>query len=295
VPSFNDDIQGTGAMVLAGLYGALRIKEEGLEEQRIVFFGAGSAASGISQNILTGMMLDGGLSREEALKRFWVFDKFGLVTESNRDQVPPPMAQFARKGKNISDLLTLIKRVKPTVLIGVSGQGKAFNEAIVREMHKHVRKPIIFALSNPTRNSECTAEQAYTWTGGEAIFASGSPFRAVRLNGRILTAGQGNNMYIFPGVGLGAKLCGARRVTDSMFIAAARTLALMVNDHELSIGAIFPDLGKIRQISIAIAAAVCRVAYAEGEATVPEPDDIIDYVRNSMYHPYYPEYIAATE
>ena len=222
VPSFNDDIQGTGAMVLAGLYGALRIKEERLDEQRIVFFGAGSAASGISHNILTGMMLDSGLSEAEALKHFWVYDKFGLVTEANQDQVPASIAKFARKGKSITDLLTLIKQVKPTVLIGVSGQGKAFNEAIIREMHKHVSKPIIFALSNPTRNSECTAEQAYTWTDGEAIFASGSPFRAVRLNGRILTAGQGNNMYIFPGVGLGAKLCGAKRVTDSMFIAAAR-------------------------------------------------------------------------
>jgi len=295
VPSFNDDIQGTGAMVLAGLFGALRVKDEQLIDQRVVFFGAGSAATGIAQKVLAGMMIEGKLSEKEALKRFWIYDYFGLVTEAQKKRVPKPMALFARKEKEIATFLELIKKVKPTVLIGVSGQGRAFNEIIIKEMHKYTKQPIIFSLSNPTKNSECTAEQAYTWTNGDAIFASGSPYDPVRLNGKIYTPGQGNNMFIFPGVGLGAKLCGAKHITESMFIAAARTLALMVNDYELSLGAIYPDLGKIRQISTAIAAAVCRVAYDEDEATVPEPDDIMDYVRENMYHPYYPKYVAVTE
>jgi malate dehydrogenase (oxaloacetate-decarboxylating)(NADP+) len=160
-------------------------------------------------------------------------------------------------------------------------------------MYSHCGQPIIFALSNPTTKSECTAQQAYEWTNGNAIFASGSPFDPVRLEGKIYVPGQGNNMFIFPGIGLGAVVCGARKITDEMFFTAAKTLSHMVTAEELEAGTVYPDLGKIRQISLAIATAVCRLAYDEGLAQFPEPDDLRQYVRDCMYHPEYREYIAS--
>jgi malate dehydrogenase (oxaloacetate-decarboxylating)(NADP+) len=160
-------------------------------------------------------------------------------------------------------------------------------------MHRHCERPIIFALSNPTAKSECTAQQAYEWTNGAAIFASGSPFDPVRLNGKIYVSGQGNNMFIFPGIGLGAVVCGAKKITDDMFFTAAKTLSHMVSREELESGTVYPDLGKIRQISLAIATAVCRLAYDEGLAQFPEPDDLRKYVRNCMYHPEYKQYMPS--
>ena len=293
IPSFNDDIQGTGAVALSGLLGAMRIKDEKLSDQRIIFFGAGSASVGIADMICTGMAEESNITMQEARQRIWLIDSKGLVTTHRGDSLQAHKVPYARAEDEIDSLLDAMHTVKPTVLIGASGQSQTFTREIIEAMHQHCAQPIIFALSNPTIKSECTAEQAYVWTGGDAIFASGSPFDAVRLDGKIFVPGQGNNMFIFPGIGLGAVLCGAIKVTDTMFFAAAKTLAHMVTEEELAAGTVYPDLGKIRQISLAIATAVCRLAYKDGLAQVPEPEDIRAYVRDCMYHPEYIPFVPA--
>jgi len=290
---FNDDIQGTGAVALSGLLASMRVINQHLSDQRIVFCGAGSAAVGIADMICAGIADEHSMTTEEARKLVWMVDSRGLVCTTRESGLEEHKIPYARDEAPAAELLEVVKRVKPTILIGASGHAHTFTEDVVKTMHKHCEQPIIFALSNPTSKAECTAEEAYGWTNGAAIFASGSPFNAVRLNGKILIPGQGNNMFIFPGVGLGAVVCGATKVTDEMFFTAAKTLAHMVTDEELSAGTIYPNLGKIRQISLAIAAAVCRLAWDEGLAQYPEPDDIRQYVRDCMYHPDYRPYIAA--
>jgi malate dehydrogenase (oxaloacetate-decarboxylating)(NADP+) len=292
VLSFNDDIQGTGAVALSGLLASMRIRQEHLSEQRIVFCGAGSAAVGIADMICAGIADEHSMTTEEARKLVWMCDSRGLVTHSRESGVEEHKIHYAREESAAAELEEVVKRIKPTVLIGASGHAHTFTENVVKSMYKHCRKPVIFALSNPTTKAECTAEEAYNWTDGNAIFASGSPFPAVRIDGRIHVPGQGNNMFIFPGVGLGAVVSGASKVTNEMFFVAAKTLAHMVTAEELAAGTIYPDLGKIRQISLAIAAAVCRLAWDEGLASYPEPDDIREYVRDCMYHPDYRPYIA---
>lgn len=295
VPSFNDDIQGTGAVALAGLLSAMRVKEESLADQRIIFYGAGSAAIGIADMICAGMVEATGITLEQARERFWLIDSAGLVTTDRMDTLQAHKRPWARPDPRADSLLEVVERMQPTVLIGVSGQARTFTEDVLTTMADQCERPVVFALSNPTAKSECTAEQAYQWTGGRAIFASGSPFDPVRVNGKVYVPGQGNNMFIFPGVGLGAVACGARKVTDSMFFVAAKTLAHMVTDSELRTGTVYPDLGKIRQISLSIATAVCRQAYTEGLAAYDRPDDIRAYVRDSMYHPEYRPYISEPE
>lgn len=295
VLSFNDDIQGTGAVALAGLLCAMRAKEQKLADQRIIFYGAGSAAVGIAEMICAGMVEESGITLEQARERFWLMDSKGLVTKARRKKLQAHKVPYARDEEGAETLLEVVKRVKPTILVGVSGQPQTFDRQVIRAMYRSCRMPVIFALSNPTTKSECTAEQAYEWTNGDAIFASGSPFDPVRLNGNIYVPGQGNNMFIFPGVGLGGVSCGARKITDAMFYTAAKTLAHMVTDGELATGTMYPDLRKIRQISLAIATAVCRAAYEEGLATVPEPQDIRTYVRDRMYQPDYHPYVAVEE
>jgi len=290
---FNDDIQGTGAVALAGLLASMRIREEHLSDQRIVFCGAGSAAVGIADMICSGIADEHSMTTEEARKLVWMCDSRGLVTTTRESGLEEHKIPYAREEEPAGDLLDVVERVRPTILIGASGHAHTFTEDVVKAMQKHCEQPVIFALSNPTTKAECTAEEAYTWTRGKAIFASGSPFSPVRYNGRIFVPGQGNNMFIFPGVGLGAVVCGARKVTDEMFFTAAKTLAHMVTEEEMHAGTIYPDLGKIRQISLAIAAAVCRLAWDEGLARYAEPDDIRQYVRDCMYHPDYRPYIAA--
>ncbi len=292
VLSFNDDIQGTGAVALAGLLGAMRHLQEDLADQRVVFFGAGSAAVGIAEMICAGMCEESGISMEEARERFWLLDSRGLVTAARSAELQAHKLPYARDEEPAETLIEVVKRARPTILVGVSGQPRAFDRYVIEAMHRHCPRPVIFALSNPTIKSECTAEQAYTWTNGEAIFASGSPFDPVRVNGRIFVPGQGNNMFIFPGVGLGAVMCGARQVTDGMFFTAAKTLAHLVTEEELKTGTVYPDLRKIRQISLSIATAVARMAYEQGLARVPEPPDTREYIRDRMYHPEYRRYVA---
>lgn len=289
---FNDDIQGTGAVALAGLMAAMRIRKERLSDQRIVFCGAGSANVGIADMICAGMADEKVISDEQARKRFWMVDSKGLVTIRRNGELAPHKLPYARDEAPADSLLEVVTRVKPTVLMGACGHAGLFTEKVVRAMHENCERPIIFALSNPTSKAECSAEQAYQWTDGQAIFASGSPFAPVRVGGRIFVPGQGNNMFIFPGMGLGAVACGASSITDEMFFAAAKTLAHMVTDQELAAGTVYPDLGKIRHISLAIASAVCMHAWDQGLARYAEPDDIREHVRSCMYHPEYRPYQA---
>ncbi len=283
---FNDDIQGTGAVAFAGLLGALRITGQPLIEQRIVFLGAGEAGIGIAKAIVTGL-LEAGLDETAARGRFWFVDSKGLVTKDRYDQLAEHKKLFARDDKPIKRLVDVVEHVWPTVLLGVSGQPGLFNEQVVKTMAQHEERPIIFALSNPTSKAECTAEQAYSWTEGRAIFASGSPFDPVVHNGQTFHPGQGNNAYIFPGVGLGALVTGAKRVTDSMFHRAALTLAAAVPDSMLARGSVYPSLKELQTVSLEIAVAVAREAYRLGIATAPEPADLSQAIREYTWQPEY--------
>jgi malate dehydrogenase (oxaloacetate-decarboxylating)(NADP+) len=283
--TFNDDIQGTAAVSLAGLYSALRLTGGRLKEQRLLFLGAGEAGIGIA-NLVVSAMMEEGLTEAEARRRCWFVDSKGLVVQSRSD-LSTYKRTFAHDHEFLPDLLTAVETLKPTALIGACGRPNMFTQPILEMMVELNERPIIFSLSNPTSQSECTAEEAYRWTDGRAIFASGSPFDPVKLNGQYFVPAQGNNAYIFPGVGLGVLVSGARLVTDEMFMAAAKALALEVSTGDLELGCIMPPLARIREVSAALAAAVAEVAYRRGLATRPEPDDLLAAVRESMYQPEY--------
>lgn len=287
--TFNDDVQGTGSMALAGLYSALRIVGANLSDQKILFQGAGEAAIGIA-DMIVGAMMDEGLPEDEARGRCWLVDSKGLVVRSRTGLAEHKLA-YAHDHAPLPNLLAAIEALQPTALIGVSGQPGTFNQTVLQAMAQRNHRPIVLALSNPTSKAECTAQQAYTWTEGRAIFASGSPFAPVTLGDKTYVPGQGNNAYIFPGVGLGVLASGARRVIDEMFFAAARALADQVSETDLAQGLIYPPIGSIRQVSAAIAVAVARVAYQRGLAAGPEPDDLPAYIEAQMYVPCYQSYV----
>ena len=289
-PVFNDDIQGTGSVTLAGLLGALRITKQKISEQRIVFLGAGEAGIGIAEAIMTALTEEG-LTEEEAKERFWHVDSKGLVTHSRPGELEPHKLLFARHDPPIDTLGSVVEQVHPTILLGVSGKPGLFNEMIVRSMASNVERPIIFALSNPTSKAECTAEQAYRWSDGRAIYASGSPFDPVTINGHFFRPGQGNNAYIFPGVGLGAIIAGATRITHSMFNAAAKALACSVSDNLLKEVSVYPRQSEIQKVSLDIAAAVAREAYSLGLNSEPEPDDLEGHIQEFVWKPEYKPYI----
>jgi malate dehydrogenase (oxaloacetate-decarboxylating)(NADP+) len=286
--TFNDDIQGTAAVALAGLYGALRITGETLRDQRVLLFGAGEAGIGIA-NLLVLALTEAGLPQNEARARCWFVDSKGLVVRSRNDLSSHKLV-FAQEHEPLADAVAIIESVRPSVLIGVSGKPAVFSRAVLEAAARQAARPIVFALSNPTSLVECTAEEAYRWTEGRAIFASGSPFDAVSLFGHRFVPGQGNNAYIFPGVGLGVIACASRLVTNEMFLAAARTLAQQVSQAELDEGRLYPRLTHIRKVSHAVAAAVIRVACERGLAGVAVPDDLDEYVRSLMYEPEYRNY-----
>jgi len=287
--TFNDDIQGTGAVALAGLYSALRITGGRLSEQTVLFLGAGEAAVGIADLIVAAMVSEG-LSAEAARNRCWLVDSGGLVVKS-RSGLAGHKQPYAHEHVPLPDLLSAVEALRPTAIIGVSGQPGTFIQPVLEAMARLNERPIVFALSNPTSKAECTAEQAYVWTEGRAIFASGSPFDPVTLAGKTYVSGQGNNAYIFPGVGLGAIACGARLVTDEMFFAAAQALAQQVSESDLERGLIYPPLTAIREVSAAIAVAVAEVAYQRGLATQPKPADFLAHIEAQMYVPYYESYV----
>jgi malate dehydrogenase (oxaloacetate-decarboxylating)(NADP+) len=283
--TFNDDIQGTAAVALAGIYSAIRVTKTKLHEQRILCFGAGEAATGIC-DLAVAAMQDEGLPEPEARRRCWLFDSKGLVV-GGRTDLAEHKVPYAHPHELVGDFVTAVNALKPTAIIGVAAVGGTFTRTVLEAMARHNERPIIFALSNPTSKSECTAEQAYRHTGGRALFACGSPFEPVTVEGRTFVPRQGNNSYIFPGVGMGVVACGAKRVTDEMFLASARTLAKLVTQVDLDQGSLYPSLARIREVSAQIAAAVADVAFGRGLTSRKRPRRLLSYVREQMYDPRY--------
>ena len=287
--TFNDDIQGTAGVALAGLLSALRITRAKLADQKILFLGAGEAATGIS-DLIVSALVEQGLSREDARRRCWLVDSRGLVVRGRRDLAEHKIP-YAHEHPFLPDFASAVEALKPTALIGVAAVAKTFTRPILEAMTRFNERPIVFALSNPTSKCECTAQEAYEWTNGRAIFACGSPFDPVTLNGRTFVPRQGNNSYIFPGVGLGTIACGARRVTDEMFSAAAWALAHQVTETDIAQGSLYPALARVREVSAHIATAVAKVAYDGGLATRQRPDDLFAYMSEQMYDPRYHSYL----
>ena len=288
VCSFNDDIQGTASVALAGLLAASRLQGLALKDQKLLFFGAGEAATGIGELVVAAMQGEG-MTEAAARERCWFFDSQGMIVKS-RTGLPPQKQRFAHDAPPCADYLTAVKTLRPTALLGAAGVPGVFTREVVEAVAACNAQPVVFALSNPTSKAECTAEQAYQWSKGTAIFASGSPFKPVVYEGRTLVPGQGNNVYIFPGVGMGVLASGSRVVTDEMFLAAAESLAAMVTDEELAQGRVFPALTNIRQVSLKIATAVAEIAHDRGLARVPRPADLAADIWSRMYQPEYPSY-----
>ena len=289
VCTFNDDIQGTAGVVLSGLYSSLRLTGGKLTDKKFLFLGAGEAGVGICNLIVQALMAEG-LSEAAAREKCWLVDSHGLVTK-NRTDLAEHKLPYAHDHAAMPDLLTAVEALKPTALIGVSGQASSFTEPVVKAMGRLNARPLIFALSNPTSKAECTAEQAYTWTEGRAIFASGSPFPPFTYEGKTHVSGQGNNSYIFPGVGLGVIASESTRVTDEMFSVAAKSLASLVTEDDLAMGSVYPDLQRIREVSVKIAVAVAEVVFARKLTSMKRPSDIPGYVAAQMYQPDYQGYV----
>jgi malate dehydrogenase (oxaloacetate-decarboxylating) len=292
--TFNDDIQGTGAVTVAGLLAATRLAHTRLSEQRIVILGAGSAAIGICDQIVAAMMREG-TSELEARSRLWLVDSQGLV-QTGRTRVEPFKQKYAQpievtRSWQLDDLSKhtfsdVIRNVKPTILLGTSAQPGAFTEDIVREMAKHVERPIIFPLSNPTSKSEGAPIDLFKWTNGRAVIATGSPFPQIVTDDGLVQIGQCNNSFIFPGVGLGVIASGARRVTDAMFAAAARVLSEFAPALQEPNGPLYPPLDQVRHISFKVALEVAREAQRAGLTEV-DFDKLEEIVSNKMWKPHY--------
>jgi len=289
--TFNDDIQGTASVALAGILTALRASGKKLTDHTFLFQGAGQAAVGIAMLIAMAMEKREGISREEALGRIWLRDSKGLVVKDRPDGgISEPKEPFAHEHAPAKDLMEIIKDIKPTCLIGAAAIPNVFTEEVIKEMAELNEKPIIFALSNPTSKAECTAEAAYTHSQGRAIFASGSPFPTFHGFGKTFEPGQGNNAYIFPGLSLGIIGAGIRHVHESIFLFAAEGLANLVTEDDLEVGRMYPPLSKIKQVSIKIASKVAEEAYKEGMAsTYPEPEDKESFIRSRLYNYNYEE------
>lgn len=286
---FNDDIQGTAAVTLAGLYSAAHILGGKLKDHKFLFLGAGEAGIGSGDLVVSALMADG-LTEKDARQRCWFVDSKGLVAKARTDLVERKLP-YAHDFEFIPEFLACVEALKPTAIIGLSGMPRTFTRQVLEAMARLNERPIIFSLSNPTSRAECTAEEAYTWTQGRAIFASGSPFDRVTINGATFVPSQGNNVYIFPGVGLGVIASGARRVTDEMFLVAARALAHQVSYADLAQGRVYPPLGRIRDVSATIAVQVAQVAYDQGLTVLSKPDDLSAYVKSVMYYPEYQRFI----
>ncbi|KOO47076.1 NAD-dependent malic enzyme [Priestia koreensis] len=291
--TFNDDIQGTGAITLAAILSAVQVTNTELKDHRIVIFGPGTAGIGNADQMRKDMVLNG-LSEEEAYQRFWAIDQRGLLTDDMDDllsfQTPyarpaTEVKDWERNGNGIISLLDVIKHVKPTILIGTSGVPGAFTETIVREMAKHVERPVIMPMSNPTSLAEATPENIIEWTEGKALIATGSPFEPVVYKGVEYEIGQSNNAFIFPGLGLGSIVVKAKLITDGMFAAAAKAVADMVDSRKPG-ASLLPSVKEIRSVSLAVAIAVAEVAVEEGIAQDPV-EDIEKAVKEAMWHPTY--------
>jgi malate dehydrogenase (oxaloacetate-decarboxylating) len=300
--SFNDDIQGTGAVTLAGLMAAVKVAGSEMSRQRVVILGAGSAATGVADNIVAAMVAEG-LSTDEARSALWLIDIGGLL-HSRRTDLESFNRQYAQPFERLSEcglplqskigLAEVVTSIHPTVLIGLSAQGGAFTEPVVRDMAKNVGRPIIFPLSNPTERSEAAPADLLAWTEGRALIATGSPFPQVVYARRTVPIGQCNNVYIFPGMGLGVIASGANRVTDEMFIAAARALGDLSPALTDPSGSLFPPIEKIREVSFQVAMAVGPEAQRAGLATKSSSEELERLIRANMWEPRYARYVRGS-
>jgi malate dehydrogenase (oxaloacetate-decarboxylating)(NADP+) len=281
---FNDDIQGTSAVALSGILNCTRITGTPYEDLKIMFLGAGSAAIGIG-DLMVSAFMEKGLPREEAIKRLWYVDGHGLVVAGRKD-LAEHKRRFAHDHEHLN-FMDALERIKPNVLIGATGAGRSFDQAVIEKMASYHERPVIFALSNPTDRAECTPEEAYRWSGGRAVYASGSPFAPVDYEGRIIRPGQGNNVYIFPGVGLGAILCKASMITDDIFLTAAKALANCARDEDIEQGSVYPPFRDIRKISLEVATAVANKILDDGLAGINRPQNLREYIAAYMYDPRY--------
>ncbi|BCD99318.1 malate dehydrogenase (oxaloacetate-decarboxylating)(NADP+) [Marinagarivorans cellulosilyticus] len=281
---FNDDIQGTAAVALAGVYASCKPAGKQFKDLKVMFLGAGSAATGIADLLKVALMAEG-LSEPEALARLWFVDVSGLVVKGRTDLMSHNLP-YAHAHTQMP-FIEAIEDIKPDVLIGATGCPGTFNQSVIRKMCEHNARPVIFALSNPTSQAECTAEQAYAWSNGHVIFASGSPFAPVEYDGNRYQPGQGNNAYIFPGIGLGAIVAEAKLISDEMFLAAASTLAQCVTEEEVAAGSVYPKLTRIREVSLDIAVAVAKTAYAQALAQSEPPLNLRETIAQRMYDPHY--------
>jgi malic enzyme len=293
--TFNDDIQGTAAIVVAGIYAALRLTAGSIREQRMLIAGAGASAQGIA-DLFAAALRDAGLTQDQARRRIATVDSRGLVTDV-RPKLEAFKAAYAVAAADAAaydaadrsriTLVETIRGFRPTILLGVSGTTGLFDEPVVRAMAQINEQPIVFPLSNPTSKSECTAEQAVAWSDGRAIVATGSPFAPVTSGGLTRRVGQCNNAFVFPGVGLGLWVGQVQRVTDAMFLDAAKALAREVTERDLAEGAVYPQLTRIRECSRGVACAVIRRAISEGHSTPRLLDDLDNTVRRAMWWPHY--------
>lgn len=281
---FNDDIQGTAAVALAGVYTSLRITGLDFINQKIMFLGAGSAATGIADLMVKAFVAEG-LTMEEAAAKLWFVDINGLLVKDSPGLQQHNMP-YAHDHKPMA-FAEAIKELKPTILIGASGAKGTFTKEIIELMTEINDKPVIFALSNPTSKAECTAEEAYAYSNGKVVFASGSPFHPVTLGEQVFVPGQGNNVYIFPGIGLAALAAEAKYLPDSVFLIAAAELARQIHTSDLDHGTLYPKMTTLRTISFEIAVSVVNHLYDLGLAKAEKPKNIRMYIKNMMYDPSY--------
>ncbi|KAJ4341364.1 hypothetical protein N0V87_001753 [Didymella glomerata] len=290
---FNDDVQGTGAVIVGGFINAVKASGVPVKDHKAIFLGAGSAGVGVAKQIVEFFKKEG-LTEEEARRKFWFVDSNGLVTQDRGDKLAEHKVYFARddnNGRQYQSLARLIDYVQPTILMGLSTIGGAFNKEILQKMAKLNKHPVIFPLSNPSSKSECTFEEAVLNTEGRCLFASGSPFPSMEYNGKLLTPGQGNNMYVFPGIGLGAILSKATSVTQDMIYASAESLSTSLNKQEVADGWLYPDIRRIREVSVIVTRGVIRAAQQNGvdrnvELRNYSDEELDAYIVDSMYNPF---------
>jgi len=286
--TFNDDIQGTASVAVAGMMSAMRKLNSKLSQHTFLFLGAGEASLGIA-NLCTMAMQHEGLSVEEARSKIFMVDSRGLIVKDRPSGgVTGHKVEYAKELPPMKELVDVVNKIKPTALIGAAAQSQAFTKEILTAMGEFNKEPVIFALSNPTSKAECTAEQAYEATQGRAIFASGSPFDPVTIGGKTLYPGQGNNAYIFPGVALGVICTGMHHIGEEVFLRGAETLAGLVTAEELAEGRLYPPLASIQDVSLKIAVQLAEDAYKTGTAfTYPQPDDMEAFIKAQLYDFHY--------
>lgn len=296
IACFNDDVQGTGCVTLAALYSACHVAKYRIQDVRVVMFGAGSAGTGIADQILDAITLEGGKSKEDATKQIWCVDKQGILLQSETESLTLAQRYYAKpdgewQGVDKSSLVEVIKTVKPHVLIGTSTKPKAFTKEVVQEMAKHVERPIIFPLSNPTRLHEADPKDLVEWTNGRVLTATGSPFPPVKIDGRMREVAECNNSTAFPGIGLGAVLSRAKLMTPAMLVAATKALAAQAPALQDPNAGLLPDVINVREVSVKTAAAVIKQAVKDGlaqEQRIPDNDkELEEWIRDQMWDAQY--------